>query len=158
MARVDEAPSGDLVLADRGIRLLAAIVDGLTIGVIGIIAAIMIPALQPRPGAEPDQMMLILMGLVLGVGLIAVIVINCLWLHRYGQTIGKRLLKIKIVRGDGNPCSLLRVIFARWLPVTALGSIPLIGGVISLVDVLLIFREDHRCLHDIIADTIVIKA
>jgi uncharacterized RDD family membrane protein YckC len=36
--------------------------------------------------------------------------------------------------------------------------IPLIGWMFTLGDALLIFREDHRCLHDHFADTIVVKA
>ena len=36
--------------------------------------------------------------------------------------------------------------------------IPFIGVFYVLVDCLLIFRESHQCLHDNIADTIVVKA
>ena len=157
MARVDEAPVADLEYADRGTRLLAAIVDGLCFAVIGIVAAVVIPAVQPQ-GGEPDPVVAGLLGLLMLGGFLTIIIINCLWLHRYGQTIGKRVLKIKITRLDGSPCSLVRVIFARWLPVSLLGAIPLIGGLFSLTDVLFIFREDRRCIHDLIADTIVVKA
>jgi hypothetical protein len=31
--------------------------------------------------------------------------------------------------------------------------IPVVGGLISLVDIVLIFRRDRRCLHDHIAGT-----
>ena len=36
--------------------------------------------------------------------------------------------------------------------------VPFVGGLVSLVDALLIFRDDRRCLHDEIADTIVVTA
>jgi uncharacterized RDD family membrane protein YckC len=39
----------------------------------------------------------------------------------------------------------------------ALESIPLLGGLFSLVNVCFIFRDDRRCIHDLIADTIVVK-
>ena len=84
-------------------------------------------------------------------------VVNGVLLHKYGQTIAKRMFKIKIVRSDGSRCGLTRVIFARWLPVSLLGAIPYIGIIVSLVNPLLIFRDDYRCLHDHIADTVVVK-
>ena len=40
----------------------------------------------------------------------------------------------------------------------AVTMVPFIGGVYALVDCLLIFRASHKCLHDNIADTIVVKA
>jgi hypothetical protein len=39
-----------------------------------------------------------------------------------------------------------------------LASIPVIGTIYGLLDVLLIFRASRRCLHDNIADTIVVTA
>ena len=43
-------------------------------------------------------------------------------------------------------------------PVASAASIPVIGTVYGLLDVLLIFRASRRCLHDNIADTIVVTA
>jgi uncharacterized RDD family membrane protein YckC len=83
--------------------------------------------------------------------------VNLMLLHRYGQTIGKRIVRIRIVRPDGSRCSTPRLVFARWLPMTVLFVVPLLNYVIWLVDVLMIFRADVRCLHDHIADTIVVK-
>lgn len=156
-ARVEDNIEGEVVLADRGTRLVAAIVDGLAFAGIGILAAILIPAVSPR-GGEGSDLAAALVGIIMVGGMLAVIIINCIWLHRYGQTIGKRLLNIKILRGDGTPVSLGRVIALRWLPVTLMGAIPFVGPFIGLLDVLLIFREDRRCMHDMIADTIVVKA
>ena len=39
-----------------------------------------------------------------------------------------------------------------------LAAIPGIGNLYALIDVLCIFREDRRCLHDLIADTNVVEA
>ena len=36
--------------------------------------------------------------------------------------------------------------------------VPIVGAFYALVDCLLIFRESRRCLHDNIADTIVVTA
>jgi uncharacterized RDD family membrane protein YckC len=37
-----------------------------------------------------------------------------------------------------------------------LSGIPYAGGLITLVDLLLIFGKERRCLHDLMADTIVV--
>lgn len=157
-ARIDDFHSDQLELADRLIRLVAKIIDGLivmaVVAVIGIIAAIALPAMQKNGGGDAAA---IIFGVVAVAAFLAILIVNMVLLHRYGQTIGKRMFKIRIVRVDGSPCSLLRIIFARWLPVAILGVIPLLGYVFSLLDPLLIFRADQRCLHDLIADTIVVK-
>ena len=94
---------------------------------------------------------------LIGFGLvIGVFVYNCILLSRNGQTIGKRTLNIKIVRSNGEAVTLSRVIFLRWLPVALMGAIPIIGRFIGLADSLVIFGNEKRCIHDYIADTIVI--
>lgn len=156
VARVEDISDGQLVLADRGIRLAAVIIDGLVlfggVAVLGIIAAIAAPSLgKSNPG------LMAFLGLAILAAFIILTVINMVMLHRHGQTIAKRMFGIKIVRGDGSHCALSRIIFARWLPVTLLGAIPLVGGVVSLTDALMIFGETQRCLHDVFADTLVVK-
>jgi uncharacterized RDD family membrane protein YckC len=71
-----------------------------------------------------------------------------------GQTIAKRALGIKVVRTDGTPVSLSRIFWLRNVVNIVLGIVPFYG----LVDVLFIFGAGRRCLHDKIADTIVVKA
>ena len=158
-ARVlDVSNEGDQELADRGIRLGAAIVDGLIIAGPAILLAILLPAMIGVKGGQPN---LAVFGVVFTgfmVFVVVALIVNMVMLHRNGQTMAKRLFKIKIVRGDGSRCSLLRIIFARALPVSLLGAIPIVGPLFSLLDPLLIFRDDYRCLHDHIADTLVIKA
>ena len=148
--------------AERVTRLGAAIIDFAVIAVPAILLAILLPAFAGRSG-EPSnsgasEFMVGGIGIVFMIYGIGLIILNCIWLHRHGQTVGERLLKVRIVRTSGEPCSLLRVIFARALPVGLLGSIPLVGWLFSLGDPLMIFREDRRCLHDLIADTRVVKA
>ena len=78
--------------------------------------------------------------------------------YRYGQTVGKRMMGIRVVRTDGGRVAFGRFIFLRWLPLTLLGLVPLVRYFIGLVDSLLIFRASSRCLHDDIADTQVVTA
>jgi uncharacterized RDD family membrane protein YckC len=69
------------------------------------------------------------------------------------------LLGIKIVHTDGSKIPLARILGLRWLPIAVLGFLPyFVGQIIPVIDVLFIFRESRKCLHDEIADTIVIKA
>jgi uncharacterized RDD family membrane protein YckC len=160
-ARVEDFHDDQLVLADRVMRLVAVIVDlailmGL-VAVFAVIAAIMLPVMQ-KSAQGGDETAMIVFGVIGGGIFLTLLIYNMVLIHRYGQTIGKRIFKIRIVRTDGSPCSLLRYIFARWLPVSLLSGIPFLGYIVQLVDPLMIFRSDQRCLHDLIADTIVVKA
>ena len=91
-------------------------------------------------------------------GALVVLAIDLTLLARNGQTIGKKLLGIKVVRVDGSPVSLFRVFFLRYVCNTILTLVPVFGSLYSLVDSLMIFGEARRTVHDRIADTIVIKA
>jgi uncharacterized RDD family membrane protein YckC len=80
------------------------------------------------------------------------------FLHKSGQTLGKKALKLRIVRTDGSRAGLVRLLFVRLGFMCVLGYIPFVGRFVSLVDSLLIFRASHKCLHDQLADTIVVTA
>jgi uncharacterized RDD family membrane protein YckC len=87
---------------------------------------------------------------------LAVISINISLLNGNGQTIGKRAVGTKIVRTDGSPVELWRVIALRWLPLFITRWIPFVGSLAGLADALVIFGSEKRCIHDYIADTIVV--
>jgi uncharacterized RDD family membrane protein YckC len=95
------------------------------------------------------------LGVVLSlVGLVAWIWLTIRNVVANGQTIAKKMLDIKVVRTDGSPVSLSRIFWLRNFVNGLLGVIPLY----SLIDVLLIFGAERQCIHDKIADTIVVKA
>jgi uncharacterized RDD family membrane protein YckC len=102
----------------------------------------------------------------LGVAIIVATVIGFgvwLWLtvtymHRNGQSIGKKLLAIKVIRADGTPVSLSRLFGLRTVVNGLISIIPIVGPIYGLVDVLFIFGESRQCLHDKILGTIVVKA
>ncbi|MCK9688273.1 RDD family protein [Scleromatobacter humisilvae] len=155
------------VPATRGSRLAAALIDGVAVGgvvaIIGIVAAIAIPAYasyQRRAGGDPTQTgpALVLVGGLAFLAIVGVFAWNATLVYRYGQTIGKRAMGIRVVRTDGTRVAFGRFVFLRWLPMFVLGIIPWIGYVTGLVDSLLIFRDTRQCLHDNIADTIVVTA
>ena len=92
-------------------------------------------------------------------------------LYSRGQTIGKMLLSIQAVDSrSGRLLPFFRVFFLRhfWLmPVMLLMMVfpilsplqlgGLVLGVLTIVDVLLVFSEQRRCLHDYIAGSIVVE-
>jgi uncharacterized RDD family membrane protein YckC len=93
---------------------------------------------------------------------IALIVVTIVLVHRNAQTIGKKLVGIKVARKDGSRASLGRIFWLRNVVNSIVGMVllivPFIGGFYSLIDSLMIFGEQRRCCHDYIADTIVIRA
>jgi uncharacterized RDD family membrane protein YckC len=95
-----------------------------------------------------------------GGGLLALIlwVVTAVLVHRHGQTIGKRIVGIRVVRSDGSRAGFARIFWLRNVVGALISWIPLAGGLYALVDLLWIFGGARRCVHDYIADTIVVTA
>lgn len=143
--------------ATRGKRLGAALLDGLIMLLPGGLAAAGgIMEWNARRAGIPSSSVGGLLLFLGAVAALAVLVVNCVMIHRSGQTMGKRMLDIAVVRSDGDRIGLGRYILLRVIVVSLLGVIPLVGRFIGLIDVLLIFGKERRCLHDLIADTIVV--
>ncbi len=143
-------------LASRGLRLGGAIIDA-------IISWITIFPLMYYSGFWQSAMAGdVNFGLQLtlsAVSLVIFLVLNGYLLSKRGQTIGKRLVGTRIVSvTDEQILPLSKVFVLRYLPISLIAQVPLIGNLIALVNVLFIFRDDRRCLHDLIAGTKVINA
>jgi uncharacterized RDD family membrane protein YckC len=155
--------SDELQIAGRGTRLGAYLLDVL----VSILFAV--PALiaggasmfTSLASANPENMIALFtgtFGVLLLVGMLAYAVITIILVHKNGQTIGKKLLGIKVVRKEGARASLGRIFWLRNI-VNALPSmIPVVGGFYFFIDSLFIFSESNQCVHDKIADTIVVRA
>ncbi|WP_395746336.1 RDD family protein [Prosthecobacter sp.] len=89
------------------------------------------------------------------VGFIVMLALNWNQLGR-GQTIGKGVVNLRIVRKNGSPAARSHIILKRILPLQLIVQIPILGVVVAVIDSLLIFRSQHNTLHDDIADTKVI--
>jgi uncharacterized RDD family membrane protein YckC len=76
------------------------------------------------------------------------------YVRENGQSIAKRMLGIKVVRSDGATISLGRIFWMRNFLNGLISIVPFYG----LIDALFIFGESRQCLHDKLADTIVVKA
>jgi uncharacterized RDD family membrane protein YckC len=92
------------------------------------------------------------------VGGLAWCIITLRLVSRNGQTIAKKLLGIKVVRADGSPASLGRIFWLRNVVNGLISAVPILGYFYSIIEVLFIFGETRQCLHDRIADTIVVRA
>jgi uncharacterized RDD family membrane protein YckC len=145
-------PDALIVLADRGTRLGAVLLDGLIMMPIAVPFVVSVLAGERSGGGNSS---VAVAGLVISLlALVAWAWFTILYVSRNGQTIAKKSLGIKVVRSDGRPASLGRIFLLRNFVNALLGVIPLYG----LLDHLFIFAETRQCLHDKIADTIVVKA
>jgi uncharacterized RDD family membrane protein YckC len=157
-------PSLEAVPAERATRLGAAILDSfvfmlmvytpLFIG--GVVVGVTSSNTASGAAAAADNTNLAIgvAGVFTFIGLIAWLVITIVLMRRNGQSIGKKATGIKVVRSDGSPVSLSRLIWMRNVLNWIISIIPLYG----LIDALFIFGESRQCLHDKLADTIVVKA
>lgn len=153
-------PSNPAAMADRGTRLVAAILDGIIFMAMFylplLIGGAMSGAFSATGGDNKTAMTAFfgVGGLLALIGLVAWIWLTVMYVSRNGKTIAKKMLGIKVVRTDGSPASLGRIFWLRNFVNALLGIIPLYG----LIDALLIFGEPRQCIHDKLADTIVVKA
>ena len=164
----------DSDLAPREMRLVARIVDWIIqslcmvpgMMLIGVEAfqAIMRAARTGDFDFEGLDMTRLFAGCAtLAISMLVLLIVQVWLLSTRGQTIGKILAKVRIVRVvDGSKAGFARAWFFREFLPALVGVIPLIGFFIRViyivVDCLFIFREDRRCVHDFIAGTKVVKA
>jgi uncharacterized RDD family membrane protein YckC len=146
-------PADRPVLASRWERLRASLVD-MVISVATWWGALFLAG--RNPWAAPGGWEAIALNGLLAFVLFAAI--HGYTLATSGQTLGKKVVGIRIARRDGSPASLGRLVGLRYGVGYLLGLIPSIGWIYGFVDSLMIFRDSRRCLHDVIADTIVLKA
>jgi uncharacterized RDD family membrane protein YckC len=151
-------PHASAVPADRGTRLGATMLDGIIFALM-VYAPIMMAAIAGgaagRATGDGGVGAIFVLCVVLAVvGFIAWCWLTIKYVKRNGQTIAKKLLAVKVVRSDGSAVSLGRVFWLRNIVNGLISIVPLYG----LVDVLFIFGESRQCLHDKLADTVVVKA
>jgi len=155
-------PAGErLPPADRAARLGAWVVD------LVITVACMVPGIavmQVGAGQEDISLMFASTFLLWGLPLVLVIV-YAVMLSRTGQTPGKRLVGIKVVRRESGGSAgflqavLLRSILHLTVFLLLLFAVDaLVGWLYFLVDKLLILGNHRRCFHDFLGGTVVVNA
>ena len=162
-------------LAGHGARILAALVNAFFYMVCTMPGSMMISRrlIQEYPelaeGVFPrlDEIdVSVFIGGVMWVwlGLLGGILLQAILLGLRGQNLGKMLAGVRVVRADdGQPAGFVRAGFLRFmLPVMVMFLLNLftvvLGFIFLIVDFCFIFRADRRCLHDLIANTKVVRA
>ena len=165
LGRGDVAPEA-ILLASRWRRLFARLIDETIILVLTILSLVVLDNVAgtellnvfAQPASEINPMIwfmdLSVLSLVsTGLGFLFYILLNFSLLED-GQTIGKRLMKIRMVLyPEFDPSGLVRLMFAREGLLTV-GA--LLFGVFMVIDYLFIFGRDRRCLHDLWSGTSVV--
>ncbi|MFD0901636.1 RDD family protein [Actinomadura sediminis] len=144
-------------LASRWARLAAGIVDLLVLSIVS--GLISLPFVNWESVVDPDPGEYAYNGAQAWTNMIAIIVgFLYFWLMhaKWGQTLGKMLLRIRVVREeDGGPVARSQAA-ARAAFYSVLGGI---CGCIGFIDVLWILWDRRKqALHDKIARTVVVKA
>ncbi len=141
-------------LAARSARFAASLVDGI-IGLlygIPIIYGLGIWTYMSAGQAPP-------IGLTVAAGVLGFLVfmlVHGYFLKASGQTLGKKLAGIRIADLDGRLPDFGKVVLLRYLPISVVSQVPVVGTFLPMVDVLFIFRGDRRCVHDLLAGTKVV--
>jgi hypothetical protein len=174
MAGQPGVPAGP-ELAGRGTRTLGALINAAFYFLCTMPGSMMISRklLEQNPelarGVIPPLDELDLSAVIGGVvwvwvGLLTGIFLQAVLLAVRGQNLGKMLVKVRVVRADnGRPAGFLHGAILRFIfPVTVMIMLnvftAVLGFVFLLVDFCFIFRDDQRCLHDLIANTKVVRA
>ena len=170
----------DPTLAEWWQRLVARMIDGFVVSIIcsPVYVLFMIWMLrrmfeqldqisQTPIGQEPPptpilispvQTMLFSFGIAIVAGVIQFFY-DWLCHGKWGMTLGKRIMKLKLVRAGDRGKVGAGAAAKRALAYPLGGIVPMVGSVWALVDVLWIFNDhEHRqCLHDKFAETLVIR-
>lgn len=139
-------------IASRADRLFAYLINAAVAMVVMLFPILLLFLGDGLDVAGPDRAT-VLMGLM-GVALMVLGGINVYLLATRGQSVGKVVMKIRIVADDGTPAGLFTILILRLFIPQLLSSLCSLFGIL---DALAIFREDSRCIHDHIASTIVVK-
>jgi uncharacterized RDD family membrane protein YckC len=142
------APEYGYRLAGLGQRWIGAFLDQLLFLLSAVPAGLVL--VQLHWGPVPTS----------AVGLVSVVplaVVQFYLTSKHGQSVGKKVCKTRIVRFGGSPPGFVHGVVLRSWVIWVATAIPGVGGIIGLVDALMIFRSDRRCAHDHIAGTRVIQ-
>lgn len=151
----------EVELPSRWLRLGAAILDSI-LGCIVMGPGIVLLVMAGAFGAEhqtPNAAFSVAGMIACLLGFVALLAVQIYLLVTRGQTVGKKLVGIRIVTyPEGENPGFVKAVLLRLVVNGVIGSVPFLGAVYTLVDICFIFRADKRCIHDLIAGTHVVKA
>lgn len=149
-----------LILASLWHRFAGAFIDSvlLAIVILPLSFLLALPGVNALfPMGETPEFNIVFLTVAFVIGQAAFLMIQGYLLATRGQTVGKYVVKTQILDENTNQVpEFFGLYFKRYLILAVVAYIPLIGGYVSLVDALLIFRQNRKCMHDDIAGTKVV--
>jgi uncharacterized RDD family membrane protein YckC len=155
-------PPGRPALASWGSRAVAQIVDGIiiSIGAVVIFAILAALGLTVDTDGGAAAFVVTVFFAVLAFSIVALLYAPILMSRTNGQTLGRMVVNIRVIRADGGPMTfwfaVLREIVVKSLLVGVVSSFTF--GLSWLLDILWpLWDEENRALHDFVVNTRVIK-
>ncbi len=146
--------AGSFEFGGFGYRLLAMILDSVILSVATVVPTVLVIAAligtDPQRLAQQAGTALWLFVAGFGIIMLAPIAYDILMIAKKGATFGKSILKLSVVRTNGEPVSLGRCVLRTVVKMFVSGFL-LIGYLLAL------FTSKKQTLHDLLADTIVVR-
>ena len=159
---VTAGPAGRPVLASWGRRALAQIVDGAIIAAGAFVLVLLLSGLGLSADSDSGVVAFIAFALlsVLAFTIVALLYAPWMMARTNGQTIGRQLTGIRVIRADGQPMTfsyaMLREVAVKALLVGIASSLTF--GLAWLLDILWpLWDEENRALHDFVVNTRTIR-
>ncbi len=144
-------------LASRGRRLGASLIDGF-LPMAGLIP-FLVMLLLTGSSYEAGSALTVIFALFSGLSVTGIAIYGIVLMVTRSQSIGKRILNIVVFDYDTDVrASAGKVFGMRSLVNGLICSVPYLGSLYALIDILFIFGEEKRCLHDRLANTRVVVA
>jgi uncharacterized RDD family membrane protein YckC len=144
-----------VTIASRGDRILAVIVDAAVSSVIGIPLVIWTGAFTALFHGQSISWPVVVELIVIPWSWY--FLVNTYWLMKYGQTVGKRYLGIRIADSRTEEVPAFWRLLLRLMIQSLPGFFGVFGRIFGILDILFVFRKDRRCIHDLLARTHVVK-
>ena len=132
---------GGYPLAGLGERLISAIIDGVILAVIGFLIGVVLGLVMGNSASTLNS----LVGLIVGVAYF-----TYYWSMKEGQTPGKKMMGLRVIKVDGSPITTTNAIM-RYIGYIINSAVILIGWIWVFID------GQHQGWHDKIAGTVVVK-
>jgi len=155
--------SNELPLAGRFRRLVATVID---VVLVPSLSLVLVAAAGVMEDAEDYNAVGLMILWIFLLAVASYLILNGYTLWRRGQTLGKLAMGIAIVRFEGAqssqagyaPAPLWRLICLRALffPLLFVAVMPTYAA-LPIIDQLFIFSKSRRCLHDLVAGTVVVR-
>ena len=154
--------SDGLMLAGRFRRLVATVIDAILVPTLTVVLVMMAGVVEDAEDYIDNWWMV----WVLLLAIASYLLLNGYGLWRRGQTLGKQIMGVAIVSAssgsDGQygrtPAPLWKLICVRALffPLLFVSVVPWLAA-LPIIDQLLIFMKNRRCLHDLVSGTVVVR-